>query len=511
MTETQQLELEILALRAQLSKKDEIIHTKEELIEQLTEELALARHRQFGRSSERLIEQELFAFDEMEAGVADAPTTELIEVDVPSHVRKIRAGRKALPGNLERQEIIHDLSDEQKVCECGCTMSRIGAEVSEKLAIIPRRVYVERHVRPKYACTACAQEQETRHIHIAPVPASIIPRGIATTGLIASILIAKFEDHLPFYRQELQFEREGIEISRQDMANWTMKVAGFLEPLVERMRTRLHQFPVINMDETPVQVLGEPEKTNTATSYMWLSRGGPPGENIILYQYRRGRGTDHAKNLLNGYRGYLQSDGYAAYDAAANESGCILVGCWAHVRRKFDEAAKASKKALSAREALGTIGRLYTIERDLREKLGAEEITAEQFIYQRRERCQPVLEKLETWLANKSQTVVPSSALGSAISYAVKQWPKLIRYLDHSDLTPDNNAAERAIRPFVLGRKNWLFSGSPRGAFASSTIYSLLQTAKENGLNTWLYLNRVLSEAPRTPIENWEQFLPIKK
>jgi transposase len=500
--EVQRLQEEIHQLKSQLAEKD----TR---IEHLTEELILARHRQFGRKSERLSTQELFGFDEMPYGIADIPAEDIQTVDVPAHVRKLKKGRTALPAHLERRDIIHDLDENQKICSCGCRMSRIGQEQSEKLAIIPAQVYVERHIRPKYACSTCSKETEKTHVILAPVPQTIIPRSIATAELLATIFLHKFEDHLPYYRQEKQFERLGIEISRQDMSNWTIAVARFLEDLINLMKTQLISFPVINMDETSVQVLGEVGKDDTSLSYMWLARGGPPGKSIILYTYSRSRSRDTIQKIIPGYTGHLQADEYSGYESAEKDSAFTLIGCWAHVRRKFDEAAKAGKKASSAREALSQIARLYAIESQLRIQLSSGEITADEFARIRNKQSQPVLDKFHTWLMKKNNTVLPSSAAGKAVGYTVKQWPKLIRYLDHPDCTPDNNAAERAIRPFVLGRKNWLFSGSPVGAMASCTLYSLIQTAKENGLNTREYLTNLLTRAPKTPKDQWMQFLPF--
>lgn len=510
VADTQGLLDEIQNLKDQLDVRDKTLAEKDAVIGQLTEELKLARHRQFGRKSEKLIAQQRFAFDEMSHGVADTPSKETIVVDVPAHVRKIRKGRKPLPSHLERRDIIHDLDDAEKVCSCGCQMVKIGQEESEKLAIIPRQVYVQRHIRVKYRCSQCASDEKPAKIHIATVEPSIIPRSIATPQLLTTIFLGKFEDHLPYYRQEKQFERQGIEISRQDMSNWTIQTARFLEPLINLMGDRLKSYPVINMDETSVQVLGEVGKENTSLSYMWLARGGPPGQSVVLYTYNQRRSSAVVRTIIGQYEGYLQTDGFSGYDSAQKESNFTLVGCWAHVRRKFDEAAKVAKKAPSAREALSQIARLYAIEKTLRQMLSSGEMTANEFTSRRKQQCQPIIDKFHAWLMRKSERILPSSAAGKAVAYAVKQWPKLIRYLEHADLTPDNNSAERAIRPFVLGRKNWMFSGSPVGAMASNTLYSLIQSAKENGLNTRDYLNFVFSQAPKTHSSNWEKFLPFQ-
>ena len=260
------------------------------------------------------------------------------------------------------------------------------------------------------------------------------------------------------------------------------------------------------MDETPVQVLREEGRKNTQKSYMWLARGGPPGKPVFLYSYRETRGSRHIKELLEGFEGYLQSDGYEAYETAIKDNKKIIhVGCMAHGRRKFDEAAKVSKKASSANEALKYIRDLYRLERELR----AMNLSEEEFVKTRREKAEPLLEKFLQWLEKRAPEVPPSLKLGEAISYTLKEWPKLIRYLEHPCLTPDNNASENAIRPFVLGRKNWLFSGSPAGAESSCAMYSLIETAKHNGFNPNEYLLRIFEAAPliRSKKE-WIDLLP---
>lgn len=501
---------ELEANKKALEAKESTLKIKDAWIEQLTEELNLARLKQFGRSSEKALTQELLPFDEMPLGVADEPSEATCEVDVPAHIRKLKAGRKALPARLERREVLHDLSEEQKICSCGCTLIRIGEETTEKLALIPRQIYVEKHIRPKYTCKLCAENLGKHPIHLAPLEASVLSRSISTPALLTTILVAKCLDHLPFYRQEAQFERDNIDISRQDMSNWTIKVGAFLEPLLDLAKQKLLGYPVINMDETLLQVLGEYDRENTAKSYMWLARGGPPGEQVVLYEYKQGRGAKPVEQILKDYAGYVQADGWGAYDLAQKSGAFILIACWAHVRRKFDEASKASKKATSALEALGIIRQLYSLEKNLRSDLEAGKLTSAEFTKQRKIKAKPILVKFKTWLDKKQETVLPSSLLGKAVNYTLGQWVKLVRYTLHPDLTPDNNSSERAIRPFVIGRKNWLFSGSPRGALAMCTIYSLLQTAKENGLQPWDYLHQVLLEAPATPLEKWEKFLPFK-
>lgn len=479
-------------------------------IAQLKEELYLARHRLFGRTSEKAVAENLPLFDEVAPGIAEKPS-ELQTIEVDAHLRVKKTGRKPLPDTLLRTDIIHDLPDADKVCACGCNLMRIGEEVSERLALIPRRLFVERHIRPKYACHHCegSGDEDKPAVRTAPVPPSVIPRSIVTPSLLASILVAKYIDHLPFYRQEEQFSRSGLDLSRQDMSNWALKLGQAVIPLVELLKKSLLASPFIQMDETPLQVLGEPDRSGTAKSYMWLARGGPPGKEVVLFRYQPTRSARYPTEFLADFHSHLQTDGYEAYATAIAGKDIVHVGCWAHARRKFDEAVKANKQSPVAPEGLKKIRRLYHIERELREALAAGKLNPEFFVTQRREQVEPVFVELKTWLLEQSAKVLPSSLSGKAIAYALAQWDKLIQYLDLAELTPDNNGAENAIRPFVLGRKNWLFSGSPAGADASCAIYTLIETAKANGLKPWDYLLRLCTELPVTSPENLTSLLPF--
>lgn len=481
--------------------------TLEARYEVLDEKYHLLLFKRFHRSSEQDSAQHQL-FEEAETAANEALEEDSAEkVTVPAHQRSKR-GRKPIAAHVPRVDVVHDIDESEKQCDCGHTMVRIGEEVSERMQVIPAKMYAERHIRPKYACHHCegSGDEEKPAVRVAPAPPSMLPGSIVTPGLLAFILVNKFVDHLPFYRQEARFKRIGIHISRQDMSNWTINAAGKLSPLVERFRQRIQRGPVVWMDETPVQVLQEPGRQNTTKSYMWVALGGPLSSPICLYHYARTRGPDYARSLLKGYSGYLQADGYDVYGRIATEEpGIVLAGCWAHVRRKFYEAAKASKKVGAAQEAISRIRKLYQIESELR----AQDISPQEFIALRRKQAQPVLESFKVWLGKKSQTIVPSTLLGQAVAYAFGQWEKLVRYLDHAGLTPDNNATENAIRPFVLGRKNWLFSGSPRGAEASCAIYSLIETGKQNGLDPYAYLHLIFTKAPLISDEQqWDALLP---
>jgi len=473
------------------------------------EEIQLLRRRIFGRRTEKLSEEDrrqLLLFNEAEEILLAGGTrpSEAPAVEVRAHSRR-KPGRKPLPPEIPRVETIHDISEEEKRCACGQQMDRIGEETCEKLEVIPARIRVRRHVRPKYACHACegSGDESRAAVRIAAAPAQLLPKSIASPALVAYVVVGKFCDSLPFYRQEKQFARIGVEISRQDMANWSLAVFERLRPLRDVMREQIRQGPLVQIDETTVQVMGEPGRPNTSKSFMWVFLGGSSGQPVVDYQYHPSRSGKIPSQVLHDYKGFIQTDGYEGYDELGSQPGIVHVGCWAHARRKFFEAREIAKTKGSADVALASIDAFFNIERTLR----AQDLTPQQFTERRRQQARPVLEKLLQWLQERHNQVPPSTALGKAIGYAVGQWPKLVRYLDSPLLGPDNNACERAIRPFVIGRKNWLLSGSPAGAEASAAWYSLIETAKLNGIEPYLYLCFILSRLPDSKESADYQFL----
>jgi transposase len=351
---------------------------------------------------------------------------------------------------------------------------------------------VIRHVRPKYACKNCEGLEDEHPVKIASMPPQIVEKGIATPGLLAYVLVSKFCDAIPFYRQETLFARIGVELSRTDFCNWAVQVGRAADPLMQVFLDEICAGPVVQMDETYLQVMKERDRADTSKSYMWVMRGGPPAAPLILYRYHPSREARIPLGYLSGFKGHLQTDGYEGYAAVGTLPDIIHVGCWAHCRRKFDEAAHASGKSGSAHEALSRIGKLYHIERELR----AQKLPDDDFVQMRKERILPILADFRQWLEIRATQVPPSTHLGKALHYALGQWEKLVRYLDSPYLTPDTNHVENAIRPFVVGRKNWLFSGSPRGAHASATLYSLIQTAKTNGIEPYRYLRYLFTKLP---------------
>lgn len=478
----------------------------------LEEQYKLLVHQQYYRKSEKSETDgnQLLLFTEKASGEeksSDENIANDAQVRIAGYSRK-KPGRKPIPESIPREEVVIDIPEEDKHCACGHELVRIGEETSERLQIIIPKMWVEKTIRPKYACRNCegSGDEDKPAVRIAPQPANIIPKSIVSPGLLSFIITNKFVDHLPYYRQEGRFARMGIQISRQNMSNWQQMAFTKIRPLLDLLKEHIKSGPIINMDETPVQVLGEEGRKNTQKSYMWLARGGPPGQPTFLYSYRETRAAKYARELLDGFTGYLQTDGYKGYTSALKKNEAIIhVGCMAHARRKFDEAAKVSKKACSANEALKYFRNLYRIEKELR----AMNLDEDEFLSMRRKQVEPVLEAFKSWLEKRILQVPPSLTLGKAISYTLHEWPKLIRYLDSVHLTPDNNVSENAIRPFVIGRKNWLFSGSPEGAESSCAMYSLIETAKQNGLNPYEYLLKIFESAPlsETP-EDWKKLLP---
>ena len=480
--------------------------TLEELIEQLEEKLRLALFRKFSRSSEKLDTSQLDFF-EIPEDTEEQEKSEELTITVPSHTRK-KKGRKPLDPSLPRKIIVHNIDEADKECACGHALVKVDEEITERLQIIPEQVYVERHIRPKYACRHCEGSGDEEHpvFRIAPSPPTLIPGSIVTHGLLAFIFVNKFCDHLPFYRQEKRFERLGAHISRQNMSNWAFKVYEALGPLENLLEQEVKSGPYIQMDETPVQVLSEPDRPATSKSYMWLARGGPPKTPIVYYKYQETRKSQFVKDFLEDYAGFLQSDGYKGYETALKENSDVIhVGCLAHAKRKFHDAAQASKKAGSATIALVKIKAFYRVEKELRNL----NLPEDEFVERRKKEIEPITKDFKSWLDDKALKIRPESETGKAVAYTLGQWKKIMRYLDCAELTPDNNAAERSIKPFVIGPKNWLFSGSPGGANASALLFSLIETAKANDLNPYGYLKWIIEQIPLLKSEDdFKKLLP---
>ena len=484
--EQRELNAQLLAEKAQWQAEKQ----------RLYEQLRLAIEQRFGPATEKYrVEQRDLFFDEAEALAqteAAAEPQPATDTTAPANPRR-RGGRAVLPPELPRIEVIHELPEQERHCaEDGTELAVIGEEISEQLDVIPAQVRVIRHVRLKYACKACEEG-----VCLAPMPPQPLPKSSASPALLATIATAKYADGLPLYRQEKRFARLGVGLTRNTLARWMLGAGALIEPLLGHLRAQLHQSPLIHMDETTVQVNTEPGRKASSPSYMWVSRGGPPKQPVVLFDYDPSRGAGVPRRLLAGFAGVLLTDGYEGYAGPVREYALTHAGCWAHARRKFLEARKLQPKGKTGRadQALALIARLYGVEKQARPLSDAQRLAL------RQAQSRPVIDTLHAWLEKSLAQVPPKGSLGKALRYLHGQWPKLIRFLDDGGIPLDNNPAENAIRPFVIGRKNWLFSHTPKGAHASAALYSLIETAKANGLEPYAYLVEVFTRLPAAKTE----------
>ena len=480
---------------------------REERIKLLEEENRWLKSQLFGRSSEKTPSEDhspdqAWLFNEAEA-LAKAAESAPESIKIPAHERRKR-GRKPIAADLPRIEVIHDLPPDEKICpHDGATLKRIGEESSEQLDYKPAVVRVIRHIRPKYACPCCHQG-----VSIAPTPLALFPKSLATPSLLAHITTAKFVDGLPLYRQEAQFARLGVILGRATMAGWMIRLgAEHVVPIINLLKEHLLEQPLIHCDETRLQVL-KSDKAPTADHWMWVRAAGPAGKRIILFDYDPSRGGTVPKRLFEGYHGILLSDGYEPYEIVAQELHLVHAGCLAHARRKFDEARKAQPGDTGhAKTALAFIRELYLIEREMSERQPP--VTAEQRLEVRQARSAAIMQHFHAWLEALAPKVLPESRLGKAVYYTLGQWPKLTQFLHHGIVPLDNNRCENAIRPFVLGRKGWLFSDTVKGAVASANLYSLVETAKANGVEPHAYLSLLYAQLPYlSSVADFETLLP---
>ncbi|MDR5876298.1 IS66 family transposase [Vreelandella gomseomensis] len=517
-----QLQRQVQAQQEEIAQRHHLMEKKEAqwaaTKQSLYEQFRLALERQFGPSTEKyqvdqkdlLINEAEVAVDEEDGGTdtADNDAVDEAEPAAPPKRRK-RGGRVALPPELPRVEVVHDLPEEARHCrDDGTALTVIGEEVSEELHVVPARVEVIRHVRHKYACRTCEEG-----VKVAAAPAKLLPKSNASATLLAYVATAKYQDALPLYRQSQLFARHGAEIPRNTLARWMVQAGERITPLIDTLRQHLLNAPLIHMDETTLQVNQEADRHASATSYMWVQRGGPPGQQVVLFDYDASRAGRVPVRLLGDYAGRLVTDGYEGYAEVVRRNGITQAGCWAHARRKFVEAQKVQPKGKTGKAdwALNQIRKLYGVEKQAK----ALEPDARHAL--RDQKSRPLIDQLRTWLDKSLAQVLPKSALGKALHYLDNQWPRLTRFLDDGLIPLDNNPAENAIRPFVVGRKNWLFSHTPSGAHASAAIYSLIETAKANGLSPYDYLQYVFATLPALDDNElltllpwqWKETLPV--
>jgi len=484
-------------------------------VDHVAEDNRLLRKRLFGTSSEKYSdsayyqpESDLFNEFELCAENIELEEPTISPEDKPSP--KKHAGRKPLPKALPRKVIEHDLTDEEKQCACGKEMEYIGTQVSEQLEYQPATLTVLEHHCKKYGCSSCNRANQKdpeikAQLKTATKPKPLIAKSFATASLLAYIVISKFCDHLPLYRLENIFKRLSIDLSRQTMSTWVLKLGDIIIPLINMLQENILDHDVAFADETTLQVLQEPGRRAQTKSYMWCFLGGPPDQRSVIYQYHPSRAGKIPDDFFEDYKGALHCDGYFGYNALLASPDIVGINCMAHVRRKFMEALPNGKEKGVSGYVVRTLRELYKIETSLRA------INAEFGVIKkvRQEKSKPILENLQSYLEEKKQRVPPESRIGKAIKYTLKRWKYLITYLEDGRYEIDNNRTERAIKPFVMGRKAWLFANSVSGAHASARLFSLIETAKANGLEPYAYLKYIFKELPHcTTAEAYEALLP---
>jgi transposase len=487
------------ALKALIVSQHELIVSRDSELEQLKLLIAKLRRMQFGRKSEKLdrqIEQLELQLEALQLN--DAEKVAVLAEPMASAVAVTRSSRKPLPAHLPRE--VRTYLPKQEACpDCGGELRKLGEDASEVLERIPAHFLVIRQVRVKLTCTSCER------IVQAAAPSRPIERGMAGPGLLAHVLVSKFSDHLPLYRQSEIYAREGVELDRSTLADWVGASARLLEPLGEVLRRHVMGAGKLHADDTPVPVLAPGlGKTKTGRLWTYVRDDRPAGDETppaVWFAYTPDRKGEHPQAHLSQFRGMLQADAYAGFDRIYEAGSIREAACWAHVRRKFYDLQIAHKSPV-AEEALHRIGELYAIEADIRERKPEERRQV------RNERSRPLLESLKQWLEETLTKLSRKSDTSLAVRYALGRWEARMRYCDDGRLEIDNNAAERALRAVALGRKNYLFAGSDRGGESAAVIYSLIGTAKLNSIDPASYLRNVLSRIAEHPINRIEELLP---
>ena len=489
-----------------LAEKDDIIEKKSDVITQqkrrieiLEEYLRLANSKRFGSSSEQTPPEQGNLFNEAEA--VSEPEQEELDLPTPTET-KAKTGRKPFAKNLPRHQIFAYLSDEEK----SGAINTFFVKVREELDIIPAKVQILEYMQEK-AVFKDAHGAST--FKLAEVMKHPIPKAMGSVNLITYVIISKYADGLPLYRLENIIKRYGGEISRATLANWVIALAKQAQPLINLLREHQHTSSLIMADETRIQVLKEPNYSPTGDKYMWVTLGGPPKQQSVLFDYDPSRSRDVPVRLLDGFKnGYLQTDGYAGYNEVCKTNNLTHLGCMDHARRKFRDSQKAQPqskkvKVTKADMALSFINKLYLIEREIKTLSDDEKLKA------RQEKSVPIFNKLKKWLETNKPRVAKDSLTGKVMTYLHNQWEKLIVYCTDGQLSISNILAENAIRPFAVGRKSWLFADTPAGAHASAVHYSLIETAKLHRLEPYHYLNSIFKALPYAKtVEDIEALLP---
>lgn len=501
-SEEQSIEARLESALVMLEKKDERLSLYEEENERLREVIAGLKRAQFGKKSERWESDEQLCFNEVEFYAKQPDPSEenqRLEIQVNGHTKK-RGHRKALPAELEREVVVVELPAEERFAEDGTPLKVIGYEVSEKLSFEPAKTKVIEYRRAKYGADSGDYEKTAQ-----PVP-SIIPKGIVTPELAASIITKKYAYGMPLYRQEEMFTEMGVEIPRQTMARWVISHAEACRPVYNILCERLLESFYVSCDETHTQVLKEKGRTAESKSWMWVRSTPHEKHKIILFDYDPHRSADVAKRLLSDLKGFLQVDGFASYNILEKQEDVVRIGCNMHGRRYFEKAkTEGAKNGKSLAEVgLKFYKELYDLEEDFRT------LPPEERYQQRLEKHRPIWDEFQTWAETSSKKVPPKSKIGEAIKYFLSEYEYLIGYLKDGRLEMDNGFAERAIRKFAIGRNNWMFADTESGAEASAMFYSLLCTAKINGVGTYEAMKHLFTELPKAKtLEDIERLADI--
>lgn len=502
-------------LQAEVIKSQvEIIHSQEVIIKSQAEQIALLkelegkyliqqhqleqlRRHVFGSKSERFVPQANPSQTTLELGIEPTATVEVVEQKIAAHTRtKVtkktnHKGRLPLPSHLPRNVI--ELTPEESIEGLVC----IGTEVKEELDFTPGKLFVNRYERKKYA------QADGEGIIVAPAPSHPIPRCMAGTGLLAQILIDKYADHLPLYRQMQRYSREGVDIPKSTFNDWVRDTCSILTLLYKVLQKQVLQSDYLMVDETTIKVLQSEKKGTTHLGYYWVYKS--PHDNLVLIDYQKGRGKEGPLNMLRDFKGHLQSDGYGVYDLFENKEGVILLGCMAHARRYFEQALNSDKTR--AEYVLQQILLLYQTER----KANEQNLTNDERHELRKKESVPVLNALKVWITDNVTQVTPQSPMGKAIAYSLKRWNKLCAYTTDGKLRIDNNPVENAIRPIALGRKNYLFAGSHESAQRAAMIYSFLSICKLNDVNPYTWLKETLDKISDCKQSQLADLLPKSK
>ena len=507
--EPEQLRQAVHSLMAEVAVKSQIIERhereaafKQATIDKLTHEMAALKRLKFAARSEAFTaEQKSLIEETLDADLAAlAAEIERHQPTKPAPEDKRQPKRQTLPAHLPRREIRHE--PDSTTCGCGQAMQRIGQDVAEKLDYVPGVFTVERHVRGKWVCKCCEKLVQ------APVAPHIIDKGLPTTGLLAQVLVAKYLDHLPLYRQEHIFERAGLAIARSTLAQWVGECGVQLQPLVDALAAEMLRHDVLHADETPVAML-KPGHGKTHRAYLWsYCTTSFNAMRAVVFDFADSRGGQHVRAFLGlrtghndaGWKGKLVTDDFSGYKACF-ELGVTEVGCMAHARRKFHELW-ATHGSQTAEQALKFFIQLYELEREV------QRLTPDERKAIRQERTRPVADALHQWLTQQRQKVPDGSATARAIDYSLKRWAALTRFIDDGDLPIDNNWVENQIRPIAIGRNNWLFAGSLRAGKRAAAIMSLVHSARLNGHDPYAYLRDVLERLPMQPASRIGELLP---